>query len=56
MFLPAVLSVYYGQPLAEEVLVQQFTQVELSLVLAPATELLHELRVDVREGLGLSLE
>jgi len=38
---------------AEEVLVQQFAQVKLGLVLAPAAELLHELRIDVGEGLWL---
>lgn len=41
---------------AEGVLVQQFAQVELGLVLASATELLHELRVDVGEGLRLFLD
>ena len=40
----------------EEVLAQQFAQVELGLVLAPAAKLLHELRVDVGKGLGLFLD
>ena len=41
---------------AEEVLVEEFTQIKLGFVFAPAAELLHELRVDVGEGLRFGFE